>query len=194
MSRIHLIIVDGLDGVGKDTHANLIKKRYETMGKTVIIRSHPAADSVYGRKTKQALLGKGKRNRLRASVFYALDVLHSLRQYYYREAECDVLIMVRYLMGTAYLPTFLASLAYTFFSLIVPTSQSMFFLDAPPKVLFHRLQQRTEQEMFETLENLVKVRKRALLLATGWHIIDTTGSVNDTFVRIEKILNQLDAQ
>ena len=29
---MRLIIVDGLDGVGKDTHAQLIKERYEKNG------------------------------------------------------------------------------------------------------------------------------------------------------------------
>ena len=92
---MRLIIVDGLDGVGKDTHAQLIKERYERKGETVIIRSHPESDNFYGIKSKRALLGKGKINRLIASVFYALDVLRSLRQYY-RIKKCDTLIMVRY--------------------------------------------------------------------------------------------------
>ena len=57
---LRLIIVDGLDGVGKDTHANLIKERYENRGEKVIIRSHPESDNYFGIKTKKALLGKGK--------------------------------------------------------------------------------------------------------------------------------------
>ena len=54
---MRLIIIDGLDGVGKDTHAKLIKDRYEQMGENVIIRSHPEADNFFGKKTKEALLG-----------------------------------------------------------------------------------------------------------------------------------------
>ena len=90
---MRLIIVDGLDGVGKDTHAQLIKKRYEKKGESVIIRSHPESDNFYGQKTKKALLGKGKINRLIASVFYALDVLRSLRRYYHKP-EYDTLIYI----------------------------------------------------------------------------------------------------
>ena len=62
---MRLVIVDGLDGVGKDTHANLIKQRYEKKGEKIIIRSHPESDNFYGKTTKKALLGHGKINRLK---------------------------------------------------------------------------------------------------------------------------------
>ena len=61
---MRLVIVDGLDGVGKDTHALLIKKRYREMGERVVIRSHPESDNFYGLQAKKALLGKGKVNRI----------------------------------------------------------------------------------------------------------------------------------
>ena len=188
---MRLIIVDGLDGVGKDTHARLIKKRYKQKGETVIIRSHPENDNFYGRKTKKALLGSGRVNRLKASVFYALDVLRSLR-WFYRQPQSDVLIMVRYLVGTAYLPNGLAQLAYRVFEKFVPTSDYMFFLDASPEVLLERLKKRKEKEMFETYEKLLSVRARALNLVRNWHIIDTTLSIEETFRKIELILDRVD--
>jgi dTMP kinase len=189
---MRLIIVDGLDGVGKDTHARLIKKRYEAAGNRVIIRSHPESDNLFGLRAKKALLGTGKVNRLIASVFYALDVLRSLRLYY-QTPNHDTLIMVRYLIGTAYLPGKLAEIAYQVFDHFVPTSEYMFFLDASPTVLSERIQQRKEKEMFETYEKLVRVRKRALGLVKGqWHIIDTEQSIECTFSTIEQILTQLD--
>ncbi|ENO12487.1 hypothetical protein MBGDC06_00725, partial [Thermoplasmatales archaeon SCGC AB-539-C06] len=43
--------------------------------------------------------------------------------------------MVRYLMGTAYLPQRLAKIAYDLFENFVPTSDYMFFLDASPTKL-----------------------------------------------------------
>ncbi len=57
---MRFIVVDGLDGVGKDTHAHLIKKRYEENGEKVILRSHPESDNFFGRKAKKALYGQGK--------------------------------------------------------------------------------------------------------------------------------------
>ena len=188
---MRLIIVDGLDGVGKDTHAQLIRKRYEAKGECVVIRSHPESDNFYGRESKKALLGSGKINQVKASVFYALDVLHSLRLYY-RRPKSDTLIMVRYLMGTAYLPMRFALFTYHFFEKFVPTSDYMIFLDASPEQLVERIKQRREQEMFETYEALLKVRTRMLTLAKGWHIIDTAGTVNETFASIERVLDGID--
>jgi len=188
---MRLIIVDGLDGVGKDTHAKLIKDRYEEMGEKVALRSHPESDNFFGKKAKKALLGKGKINKLKASVFYMVDVLRSIRKYYGKK-EYDTLIMVRYLMGTAYLPQRLAKIAYDLFENFVPTSDYMFFLDASPTKLLKRFEERDELEMFETLDELVKVRKKALLLAESWNIIDTTGTVEATFSHIENVLEKID--
>ena len=63
------IIIDGLDGVGKDTHAHLIKDFYLKKGEKVVIRSHPESDNFFGRKAKKALLGKGKIDKIKAAVF-----------------------------------------------------------------------------------------------------------------------------
>jgi dTMP kinase len=189
---VRLIIIDGLDGTGKDTQALLMKKRYEALGQSVVIRSHPSSDNYYGRSSKRALLSRGRVNRLKASVFYMMDVIYSLRKYW-RHPKSDVLIMVRYLMGTAYLPRRLAPTGYHFFEKFVPTSPYMFFLDASPQELVARIKQRTsEQEMFETLEALEKVRSKALPLAKGWYIIDTSKSLEDTAREIAGILDTLD--
>jgi dTMP kinase len=188
---MRLIIVDGLDGVGKDTHAQLIKERYEKKGEKVIVRSHPQSDNFYGRTAKKALLGQGKINRLKASMFYALDVMYSLRKYY-RKPTCDTLIMVRYLMGTAYLPRRLTRTGYRFFEKLVPTSQYMFFLDATPEELLERIKLRSETEMFETQEAFLKVRAKALDLADGWYIVNTGQSIQETYQAIEKVLDELD--
>ena len=190
---LRLIIVDGLDGVGKDTHANLIRERYEKLGEKVIIRSHPASDNYFGIKAKKALLGKGKINRLKASVFYAFDVLRSIRLYY-RRPKHDTIILVRYLMGIAYLPKVSGRIAYRVFEKLVPTSKYMFFLDATPKMLMERIKKRKEKEMFETYDALKRVRKKALDLAKNWHIIDTSESIEKTYEKIEIILNMLDEE
>ena len=90
---MRLIIVDGLDGVGKDTHAHLIKDRYEKLGDKVVVRSHPESDNFFGRKAKRALLGKGKIDKLRASFYYMFDVLRSIHKYYH-DKSIDTLIQV----------------------------------------------------------------------------------------------------
>ncbi|MEF8879130.1 MAG: thymidylate kinase [Candidatus Thermoplasmatota archaeon] len=190
---MRLIIVDGLDGVGKDTHAELIKKRYDDLGENVVIRSHPTSDNFFGRKAKKALLSKSKINKVKASFFYMFDVLRSVKKFYRRD-DVDTLIMVRYLMGTAYLPSFLVNIGYRFFFNLVPTSVYLFFLDAPPEELVKRVSVRSETEMFENLEEFRKIRKKALPLVDRWYVIDTTGSIEKTFSDIESILDSLDKE
>ena len=70
----------------------------------------------------------------------------------------------------------------------------MFFLDALPEELVKRVEKREQKEIFETYEELVKVRKKALILVKNWNIIDTSHSIEDTFTKIEKILDKLDKQ
>ena len=78
---MRFIVVDGLDGVGKDTHARIIKKRYKAKGEKVIIRLHPESDNFFGKKAKKALYEEGKINQAKASIYYMLDLLRSIRKY-----------------------------------------------------------------------------------------------------------------
>lgn len=190
---MRLIIVDGLDAVGKDTHGKLIKTYYEKNNEKVMLRSHPATDNYFGRKAKKALLTKGKTNKIKASIYYMFDVLRSIRKYYHPNKP-GTLIMVRYLMGTAYLPRRIVKYGYQFFEHFVPTSPYMFFLDASPEELMKRVKKRSEIEIFETYDALVKVRNKALLLTKHWYIIDTCPPIEETFSTITKILKKLDKQ
>ena len=186
---MRFIIIDGLDGAGKDTHANLVRDRYLKRGGSVVLRSHPENDNTFGIKAKNSLLGEGILNYIKASIYYAFDVIRSVRKYH---GKSDTLIVVRYLMGVAYLPLPLAKLFYKFFSTVLPTSEYMFFLDVEPEESLKRLSKRNETEMFENLDDLVKVREKALKLANNWIIINTCQPIKDVQKQIEKILDTLD--
>lgn len=188
---MRFIVIDGLDGSGKDTHADLIKNRYLTLGETVILRSHPENDNKYGRKAKQALLGRGKINHVKASVYYALDVIRSIRLYY---KKADNFIVVRYLIGVAYLPFPLAKILYKFFATFLPVSEYMIFLDLEPEESLRRISARNEQEMFENLLELSKVRAKALALAREWYIVDTNRPIEETHAIIDGFLDRLDCK
>ena len=192
---MRLVIVDGLDGVGKDTHAEMIRHRYEDLGDHVVLRSHPESDNIYGRRSKKALLGRGKIAKVKATLYYALDVLRSLRLYYH-DKDIDTLVMVRYLMGTAYLPESLYRLGYAFCAKLVPNSEYMLFLDASPEELHHRISKRSETEIFETEEALMRVRKKAMDLVRkgGWVVINTEQPIKNTHKEIEKVLDRLDKE
>ncbi|HHH77738.1 MAG TPA: thymidylate kinase [Thermoplasmatales archaeon] len=186
---MRFIVVDGLDGSGKDTHAKFIMGRYEREG-SVIIRSHPENDNKYGIRAKKALTGKGKKEHLKASVYYALDVIRSVRKYY---GKADTFIVVRYLAGVAYLPLPVAKILYKFFETFLPTSEYMFFLDVEPEESLKRIEARAgKREMFENLEELKDVRRKALELVRGWHIIDANRPIGEIQEEIGDILDGLD--
>ena len=69
----------------------------------------------------------------------------------------------------------------------------MFFLDTSTDNLLTRVDKRSQKEIFESRNELEKVRKKALMLTDKWFIIDTSESVNDTFNDIEQILFKLDS-
>jgi len=186
---MRFIIIDGLDGSGKSTQARLIQDKYLSRGESVILREHPSLDNSYGQKAKKALLGRGKINKIKASTYYALDVIRSVKKY---DDTADNLIMVRYLMGVAYLPLPLAKILYSLFTMILPTSPYMFFLDLEPQESLKRMSARNDEEMFENMEDLVKVRKKALKLAQTWYIINTAGSIEEVNENINTILDDVD--
>ncbi|MFZ0965133.1 MAG: hypothetical protein WAN82_00705 [Candidatus Bathyarchaeia archaeon] len=118
-----------------------------------------------------------------------LDVIRSILLYSWR--KYDYVIFVRYLMGTAYLPSPLHRIAYYFFASIVPTSNFMFFLDVNPEEAYTRIQQaRKRREMFESLEELERIRRKALFLALvgKWTVIDANKPVEDIEKEIRKLL------
>lgn len=188
---MRFIVIDGLDGAGKDTHARLIREKYLALGEKVVLRTHPSPDNYYGQKAKKALLGRGKINKISASLYYALDVIRSLRLYY---GKGDTVIFVRYLMGVAYLPLPLAKLLYHILRAVLPTSPYMLFLDLDPEESLKRISQRNDEEMFENLADLIKVRKKALDLACEWQIINTAGSILEVQEEINHFLHKLDGK
>lgn len=165
------IVFDGLDGCGKDTQVNLIAEMYEQQGRKVDIRSHPCSDNKFGRKSKQALLKTGKFNHLKATLYYGLDALRSVHMYYYNK-DTDVLIFSRYTLAVAYLPDIVNVIVYKIVSFVLPKSDCMFFLDVSPEESLRRIQSRNEEEeMFENIDDLRKVRSKTKIATYEWNII-----------------------
>lgn len=174
------VVIDGLDASGKSTQASRLYNFLRSRGKTVFLRIHPSEDNFFGVKAKQFLYFRGKSAHFAAAYFYMLDVLRSVLLYSW--LKYDFIIFVRYLMGTAYLPSPLHKIAYPFFASIVPTSDLMFFLDVTPEEAYRRIRESRERlEMFESLAELERVRRKSLHLALmyKWMIIDANRSVGD---------------
>jgi dTMP kinase len=187
-----LVIIDGLDASGKSTQAVELYEFVRKQGKAAYLRLHPAVDNAFGVRAKQFLYSEGKSAHFAAALFYMIDVIRSILLYSWR--RYDVIIFVRYLMGTAYLPQPIDRIAYRFFASIVPTSPFMFFLDVAPPEANRRLQERREKlEMFENIEELEQTRRKAISLALldKWTIIDANKQVEQVQEAIRKPLRPL---
>jgi dTMP kinase len=165
-------------------------KALKNKKKTVCVRVHPESDNLFGRKARAYLLSEGKNAHFASALFYMMDVIRSILLYSWRRV--DFIIFVRYLMGTAYLPSPFHVVGYNFFALLVPKSEHMFFLDVNPEVATSRIvKNRSSIEMFENLNALKKVRSKALELTRfdEWIIIDSNRSSIDVALALNRNLS-----
>ena len=189
---MRFIIIDGPEGAGKTTHANLIRERYLKKGEKVVIRKHPLDDTKYGKKAQKALLKKGKLSRIIGSIYYSIDFVQSAQRYY---GGVDTVIFIRYLMGLTFLPLILAKIVYWIITAFLPVTDYMFFLDLTPEESLKRISGEEDQEaMFKDLEGLMKSRGKALQLAGDWHVIKVNQDVSEVQMDIEAVLDDLDSQ
>ncbi|WP_407376815.1 thymidylate kinase [Methanobrevibacter sp.] len=178
------IVIDGLDGSGKDTQVNLLAEMYEKQGRSVVVRSHPCNDNKFGRKSKQALLKKGKLNHLLATLNFGLDAIRSVHMYYYN-SDVDVLIFSRYILAVMYLPNVVNTIVYKIVAFVLPTSDCMFFLDITPEESLRRIGSRDEEEeMFENIESLKENRLRSQKFTYNWNVVPADGSPEEISQKI----------
>jgi len=186
---MRLIVVDGLDGCGKNVHADNIRRLLEGQREKVTIVSHPSGRS-FGRLSKKFLEDSGAGARLFATLFFTFDVLMSVR--WYRKQKTGTVIFVRYLLGTAYLPESLAPIGYRLFRNLLPFPDIALFIDIEPEVARRRIASRGHApEMFETPEKLIATRKVAKsLVAEEWVTIDNSEDGERPFKEVEAILRE----
>ncbi len=182
-----MIVVDGLDGCGKDTHAARICRDLEGQGSAVRLMKHPS-HRLPGRMSKRALLKSGPVAAAIATAFYTADVLASVRLFN-RERQGDF-VFVRYLLGTAYLPRRLAHPTYAFFRKLLPFPDVAIFLDIEPSIALARIERRDHRrEMFETREKLSRARETARALVDHeWVTIDNGDDGEGPFVEVRRVL------
>jgi dTMP kinase len=184
---VRFIVIEGLDGAGKDTQAYLLRDHLSARGDTVVLRIHPSPDNAFGRTAKRALTRGGKVQRICATLFYGLDVIRSILLYCHGDRT---VIFVRYTMACAYLPRALIKPVYAVVSHVLPRSREMFFLDVAPAEALRRVKARGEaEEMFETLPHMEKARSRAMVIAREWKIVDGNPAPEQVFQNLLSGLN-----
>lgn len=186
---LRFIVVDGLDGCGKDTHAGRMKILLEAEGNSVSVTSHPSGRP-FGRISKRFLREAGPLARLFTTLFFTADVLVSVRELKRRGDRTTIL--VRYLLGTAYLPEALAPMGYRVLRDILPFPDLAIFIDIEPEIAHRRIGARGHTpEMFETPEKLASVRRIAkTLTAQEWVTIDNSEEGERPFKELERVLRE----
>lgn len=186
---LRFIVVDGLDGCGKDAHAERIRRYLEAKGERVTVISHPSR-RLFGRLSKRALEGSGPVARSFATLFFTADVLMSVSQL--RRRNEGTAIFVRYLLGAAYLPERLAPTGYKLFRRVLPFPDLALFIDIEPEVAQRRISMRGHtHEMFETKEKLSSVRKVVKSLIAGeWVTVDNSEEGENPFIETERVLSE----
>jgi dTMP kinase len=185
---MRFLVIDGLDGSGKDTQAFRLRDYLAAKGEHVVVRIHPSQDNAFGRISKKALMKGGKVQRIVATLFYGLDVVRSILMYCHGDGT---VIFVRYTMACAYLPHQLIKPVYAIVNTVLPKSDEMFFLDVTPQEALRRVKARGEaEEMFETLPHMEKARARAMLIAGNWKIVDGNPAPDVVFKNVLDVLSR----
>jgi len=191
------IVIDGIDGSGKDTQAKFIYEKYIERNnnfqtnKIVNLRSHPESDNIFGKICHNALSKKGTLRIFIAGICYILDIIRSLILYC---PKSDILIFSRYLLGVIYIPHPLVKISYVFLNFILPTPEYMFFLDIHPQEAMERILKRNNHEStnlqaFENEKSLKKCRKKAILITKNWKKINANKNQDKIREEIECILD-----
>jgi thymidylate kinase len=125
-----------------------------------------------------------------ASLFFTLDVLMSVR--WLKRHKTGTAIFVRYLLGTAYLPSRFAPTGYILFRRLLPFPDIAFFIDIEPEVALGRIKSRGHTpEMFETKSRLEHVRRVVKqIVADEWITIDNSIDGETPFKEVERILRE----
>lgn len=184
--------VDGMDGSGKTTSSDFLREQLMAEGRKVLEITHPNSETSYGRTSAKYLCRKGKGAVMISTLFYILDVLHSLRYKRKHGKEYDDVIFVRYSLAAAYMPESLCKPIYKIIEFVLPIPDVKIYVDIDPKIALERIYERGEElETFETAESLEKTRRRMGMITDSWIKIDNSGTPEQTREQTKRILEEV---
>ena len=188
-------VVDGMDGSGKSSVAEYLAEELRARGRKVLILGHPNHDTYIGQKEADYLLKEGKFAKIMATMFYIMDVTHSIRvkKKNDRTEEYDDIIFVRYIMAVTYVPESLSKIAYNFFALVFPEPDMKILVDVDGPTAMARITSRGEAlESFETEEQLTAIRAKMMNFTYDrWNVVDNNGTLEESKIQIIEIIENL---
>lgn len=211
-----IIVIDGLDGSGKATQSELVRKRLSDMGYKVKKLTFPNYESPSSSLVKMYLAGElgddpSDVNAYAASAFYSVDRIASfLKEWKTDYLESDYIICDRY--TTSNIIHQMAKLEgeerdryidwlfdFEYNRLGVPAPDMVIFLDLDPRVSQKLMLSRykgdeEKKDIHEKNVNyLLSCRKSASYAAEklSWIRMDCTDRINDTIKNIDEITDML---
>lgn len=183
--------VDGMDGSGKSTVAEIVAEILESKGRKVLVVAHPDRGSFFGRISAHFLVSDSPISAVGASLFYVLDVLQSISRLKLGWRKYDDIIFVRYTMATGYFPGRWSIKINSFIRKILPFPDCAIFVDVDAETAMERITDRGEQlQIFENESKLAKTRKKMLSLTDGWIVLRNAGTREELVTAVESLMTQ----
>lgn len=183
-------VIEGIDGSGKSTIGHMIEEKIIKCGRKVLFLEHPNNLCRFGRLAHKYLFKRGKVAVVFATLFYILNVVHSLKYKKKHSEEYDDFIFVRYNMAVAYLPKKLIKLGNKIIKYAFPAPDVGIFVDIDPELAMRRISERSEKlEMFESVEKLASTREKMLSLLDDWIIVNNNHDLEQTKKSINLLIS-----
>ena len=197
-SKPYYLVIEGIDGAGKETQTRLLKEYLKSIGKKVITQSFPNYGTDGCKPVQMYLDGKLSKtadeiNAYQSSVLFAVDRFCTMTQMLKNIDNDSVVVFDRYVSSNMLhqggkihneedLEKFLNWLQnFEFNILAIPKPDKIFFLSVPPEISMKLIKQRqglksqTEKDIQESDENHLKNAYETGMKISkmfGWEIID----------------------
>ncbi len=183
-------VIDGMDGVGKDSVADMLVEKLEAQGRKVSCYRHPSRSTVFGRMASSSLTKEGSSQGVIRSIVYFLDLIVSA----IRKAgdDADDIVFVRYAMSALYLPKPMSKYLYKVATSFLPAPDVGILVDTPADVAMERIISRgARREIYENYGKLMTVRLDMLYVAIKgcWHIVDNRNDRESASDMLDNILS-----
>ena len=192
------LVIEGIDGAGKETQTRLLKEYLKSLGKNVITQSFPNYGTDGCKPVQMYLDGKLSKtanevNAYQSSVLFAVDRFCTMTQLIKNITKDSVVVFDRYVSSNMLhqggkihndedLEKYLKWLEnFEFEVMKIPRPDKIFVLSVPPEISMELIKQRkglksqTEKDIQESDENHLKNAYNTGMKISkmfGWEIID----------------------
>jgi dTMP kinase len=176
-----LVAIEGVDGAGKTTQAELLRAGAAAAGFDVKLRSFPAYDSFIGAQIRQMLRDPASALDARsAALWFAVDRRQALAR---EPLSADVEICNRYTLSNAVYQSARAPEDETIYEWVlelerelgIPAPDLTFVLDVTPALVAERTRARAELDAYERQRDLQDRVRARYLAADGVVVIACDG-------------------